>query len=117
MRNFDFSFYAPASTAILGDVVEVEGTVSRYSGEIFITSPEVTVIGNNPNLFPFLMTPDEILASYENVGKFVSVTGIVDTVRFNKFSFAAEENSLVVYFGSHDCRGNQRVQWSYSPKS
>ncbi len=79
------SFYSSSVNADLGDIVEVTGTVSSYGGEIQLASPSVSVTGNGPVPDPAVMTSAEALADYENVGTFVSVTGIVTVVNSSNF--------------------------------
>lgn len=76
--NGGMQFYKTASGLLVGNSVEITGTVSAFSGEIQINNPSVTVLGNPGEPTPAPTTPSGILAAaepYEWVGEFVSVIG------------------------------------------
>ncbi len=95
------SFFRSGSGLILGDIVEVTGTVGAFSGEIQINSPSITKIGTGPEIAPTPMTLATILADYEQVGSFVSTIGTVTTTVFNggneQFWIADGPDTIQVY--------------------
>jgi len=81
------SFYQTAGPAVTyGDRVEVTGDLSVFGGEINLYLPSVTFMSTETEPVPVVMTVDEVLNGvggedgYENVGKFVDVTGTVTSV-------------------------------------
>ena len=84
------NFYQPSAPALTyGDRVQVTGSVSSYGGEINFYQPSVTFMSTGTEPVPVVMTVDEVLNGvdledgYENVGKFVDVTGTVTSVSGN----------------------------------
>ncbi len=76
--NGGIQFFKTASGLVIGDIVEITGAVSTFSGEIQINNPSVTVQGTTVEPTPTPTTPSGILAAaepYEWVGNFVAVTG------------------------------------------
>src|SRR6056297_2944532 len=71
------SFFQNSTGLVIGDVIELTGTVGSFSGEIQINSPSITTTGSAPEPTPAPYTPGEVIDDYELVGSFVAVTGIV----------------------------------------
>lgn len=95
------SFFSSSVNAAMGDLVEVTGTVSDYGGEIQLASPSISIISSGTVPEPTVVTVDGLLGDYENVGSFVSVTGIVSAVNSNNFYLdATGETDLQVYIDS-----------------
>ena len=103
--NF-FQSSAPALT--YGDYVQVTGNIQAYGGEIGFQSPTVTYISSGTEPTPTAMTVDEVLngvggeSGYENVGKFVDVSGIVTEVNSSNFYIrnAGATDTIQVYIDS-----------------
>ena len=94
-------FFQAATGLVIGDVVEVTGTVGAFSGEIQLTTPSITLIGSAPEPTPIVLTPAQVLADYENVGEFASVTGIVSSKSTSQFTLATGgADDLIVYIDS-----------------
>lgn len=85
------NFYLPSAPPLdYGDRVQVTGYIDFYGGELGVTSdngtypdPVVAFLGSEAEPTPEEMTVDEVLngvggeSGYENVGKYVDVSGIV----------------------------------------
>ena len=85
----------------IGDVVEVTGPVEVRSGEIQLQDPTVEIVDTAPEPTPVDLTPDEVLADYENVGTFVSVSGIVVAKGGSTFELQTSgAENLIVYIDS-----------------
>ena len=69
--NGGIQFFENGTGLVLGDVVEITGVVSAFSGEIQITSPSVSLTGQGPEIAATPMPMSTILADYEQVGNFV----------------------------------------------
>ncbi len=101
-------FYGPGVDAVLGDVLDVTGTVSSFGGEIQLASPSASKTGTAPLPTAAVFTPEGLMADYENVGTFVSVTGTVSSPveetsagsSNRKFYLEAGEVDLQVYIDS-----------------
>ena len=89
------NFYQPAAPALdYGDRVQVTGTISTFGGEVNFYEPSVAYMSTETEPTPVVMTVDEVLNGldpgndedgYENVGKFVDVSGIVTEVNSGNF--------------------------------
>jgi hypothetical protein len=95
------SFFQSATGLVIGDEIEITGTVSTFGGEIQLASPSINLLGNVGEPTPAPMTPAAVMADYENVGNFAAVTGIVDGKTSNQFTMAVDDTtSLIVYIDS-----------------
>ncbi len=95
------SFYDSNITGLdYGTQVEISGTVGAHSGEIQISSPNVSVTGSGAEPTAQEFTPEGVLLDYETVGNFVSVIGEIDAVRGNGFDVVAGDSVLVCYIDS-----------------
>lgn len=73
-------FFKSGSGLVLGDVVEVTGTVYSYSGEIQLNTPSISLLSQGPEATPTPITLANMLADYESVGSFISTIGTVASV-------------------------------------
>lgn len=78
-------FFQGGTGLVIGDIVEVTGTVGTFSGEIQIASPSITWLGNEAEPTPIVLTPAQVKSDYEWVGNFASVTGTVTAKGSNWF--------------------------------
>jgi DNA/RNA endonuclease YhcR with UshA esterase domain len=94
-------FFQAGTGLQIGDIVEVTGTVSTFSGEIQIGNPSITLLGTGPEPTPIPATPTEIKSDYEWVGNFVAVTGFVTARGGNWFELGTDlAEDLYVYIDS-----------------
>lgn len=75
-------FFLNGTGLTYGDIVEITGTVSAFSGEIQIGSPSISLLGSGPEAVPAELTIAEIL-DYEQVGNLVTTVGTVVRTVFN----------------------------------
>jgi hypothetical protein len=103
------NFYQVGSTYTYGDRVQVTGSVSTFGGEINFYEPSVSYISTPGEPVPVVMTVDEVLNGvdledgYENVGKFVDVTGTVTSVSGNSNFYLMNDSgsdTIQVYIDS-----------------
>jgi DNA/RNA endonuclease YhcR with UshA esterase domain len=95
------TFFDSGATLSLGDYVEITGTVGSYSGEIQLggLTYENAAAGSEPAAV--VLTVEECLTSYENVGSFVSVTGtITGYTGGSTFSVAGPDSTILCYIDS-----------------
>lgn len=95
-----YSTTAPLPT--YGDRVQVSGLVTTYSGEIEIGGTVVVVpIGPEAAPIPESLTVNQCLTDYENIGKFVSVSGTVTSkLSASTFFLKVGTDSITVYVDS-----------------
>jgi len=103
-------FFLNGTGLTYGDVVEVTGIVSAFSGEIQIGNnqnpPAAELQGSGPEATPTEITPSGIFGDtepYEWVGNFVAVTGEIATVDGNEFGMmdsGGGSDTLLVYVDS-----------------
>lgn len=97
------SFFESGTGLVLGDEVEVTGTVGAFSGEIQIADPSITFL--NPDV-AFASTPTttgQFAHDYEYVGNFASVIGIVTSKSSSQFELSTVEanpDTVIVYIDS-----------------
>ena len=95
------SFFQNSTGLVIGDVIELTGTVGSFSGEIQINSPSITTTGSAPEPTPAPYTPADVVNDYELVGSFVAVTGIVTSKEGSQFTLGTGgEEDLIVYIDS-----------------
>ncbi len=95
------SFFQNSTGLVIGDVIELTGTVGSFSGEIQIDSPSITVTGSAPEPTPTPYTPAEVVDDYELVGNFVAVTGTVTSKEGSQFTLGTGgDEDLIVYIDS-----------------
>ncbi len=111
------NFYLPSAPPLdYGDRVQVTGYVDAFGGELGITSaggtypdPVVAFLGAEAEPTPEVMTVDEVLngvdseIGYENIGKFVDVTGIVTSKSGNSNFYIRNDgatDTIQVYIDS-----------------
>ncbi len=76
--------YSSGNPYVLGDEIQVTGTVTTFSGEIEIGTPSGwTLMGHPGEPAPLVKTIPELRGDYENVGSFVRTTGTVATAPTN----------------------------------
>lgn len=80
--NGGIQFFMNGTGLTYGDIVEITGTVSTFSGEIQIGSPSITMLGSGPEPTPTALTIAQIL-DYEQVGNLVTTIGTVVRTVFN----------------------------------
>ncbi len=74
-------YWTAAPATVLGERIQLTGTVSSNSGEIQIASPtNLTSLGVEAEVTPIELTIPQILTDYENVGNFVTTTGYIASV-------------------------------------
>lgn len=95
-------FNSSAPPLTYGDRVSVTGTVGTFQGEIQISpAPTVTFLGNEAVPTPVVMTIAQAKSDYENVGKFVSVSGTISTAPTSTtFKMHAGTDTILVYVDS-----------------
>jgi M6 family metalloprotease-like protein len=91
------SFDDAAAPVSLGDYIEVTGTVVVSEGEIQLAplNYEGVTPGSVPS--PLDRNPDEVVADYETVGSFVTVTGTVQNLASSSFELAGATSFVTVY--------------------
>ena len=94
------SFFQSGTGLVLGDQVEVTGTVGSFGGEIQLTSPSLALLSQGPEPTPTPMTLATILADYEQVGNFVSAIGTVSVVNTSNFFMYDGADTIQVYIDS-----------------
>jgi hypothetical protein len=105
------SFFLTGSGLVLGDSVEVTGTVGAFSGEIQLATPSVSVLGFGTVPAPLDLTVNEAVdydgsgtqssGDYEIVGTLVTVTGTVTYVNSTAtFKLYDGADSIEVYIDS-----------------
>ncbi len=109
------NFYQPAAPGLTyGDYVSVTGTLSTFGGEINFYQPTVSYLSSGSEPTPQVMTVDQVMYGldpgepnfedgYENVGRFVEVTAIVESVNGNSNFYlwnAAQDTTIQVYIDS-----------------
>lgn len=119
-------FFRAATGVVVGDAVQVTGTVSTNSGEIQISNPTVTINGHPGEPTPTQTTPSGILAAaerYEWVGEFVAVTGQIarktGNSEFRMINTGGGLDTLICYVDSdtHIDLGQMDVGDTYLVKS
>lgn len=94
-------FFQAGTGLQIGDIVEVTGTVSTFSGEIQIANPSITLLGSGPEPTPIIATPTQIKSDFEWVGNFVAVTGFITARGSNWFELGTDlAEDLYVYIDS-----------------
>jgi hypothetical protein len=94
-------FFASGTGLVLGDEVEVTGTVSAFGGEIQLGSPSISLLSTgNPEPVPTPTDLSVIMADYESVGSFVSTIGTVTVKNTSNFYIAAGTDTIQVYIDS-----------------
>ncbi|MBK7703960.1 MAG: T9SS type A sorting domain-containing protein [bacterium] len=85
-----------------GDRVSVTGTVGTFQGEVQISpAPTVTFLGAETVPTPVVMTIGQAKSDYENVGKFVSLSGLIATAPASgQFKLHAGTDTIIVYIDS-----------------
>ena len=92
------TFFDAGATLALGDYVEITGTVGAYSGEIQLTGLTYANAEAGAEPAPFVLTVEECLTTYENVGSFVSVIGtIADYSGGSTFSLVGADSTILCY--------------------
>ncbi len=105
------SFFLTNTGLVLGDEVEVTGTVGAFSGEIQLANPAVTVLGFQSVPAPLALTVNEAVdfdgsgtqtaGDYEIVGTMVTVTGNISYVdAIATFRLWEGTDSIDVYIDS-----------------
>ncbi|MBA4377831.1 MAG: hypothetical protein C0395_04125 [Gemmatimonas sp.] len=97
------AFYNSAAPPLTyGDRVSVTGTVGIFQGEIQISpAPTVTFLGAEAVPTPVVMTIAQAKSDYENVGKFVSLSGLIATAPAGgQFKLHSGTDSIIVYIDS-----------------
>ncbi|MBU8869549.1 MAG: hypothetical protein KOO60_01625 [Gemmatimonadales bacterium] len=91
------TFYDSGAGLSMGDYVEVTGTVGTYSGEIQLTGTTYanTALGSEPTAT--VLTVEEAMVTYENVGDFVSVIGTIANLGSSGFDLAGPDSLLTIY--------------------
>ena len=92
-------FNSAAPPLTYGDRVSVTGTVGIFQGEIQLSpAPTVTFLGAEAAPTPVTMTIAQAKSDYENVGKFVSISGTIATaVASNQFKMHSGTDTIIVY--------------------
>ena len=92
-------FNSAAPPLTYGDRVSVTGTVGIFQGEIQLSpAPTVTFLGAEAAPTPVTMTIAQAKSDYENVGKFVSISGTISTaVASNQFKMHSGTDTIIVY--------------------
>jgi len=95
-------FNSSAPPLTYGDRVSVTGTVGVFQGEIQISpAPTVTFLGAEAVPTPVVMTIAQAKSDYENVGKFVSISGTISTAPTSTtFKMHAGTDTILVYVDS-----------------
>ncbi len=95
------SIYQSGSTVEIGDRVTATGTVGSFSGEIQLGTVSFDLISTGNSFYPEVMTVSQVLSTYENVGRFVWVTGTVTSKPDASNFFMTDGNSeLLIYIDS-----------------
>jgi len=97
------AFYNSAAPPLTyGDRVSVTGTVGIFQGEIQLSpAPTVTFLGAEAVPTPVVMTIAAAKSDYENVGKFVSLSGLIATAPVSgQFKLHSGTDSIIVYIDS-----------------
>lgn len=94
------TFFDSAATFNIGDYVEITGTVGPYSGEYQLSG--LTYANQAPGSEPasIVLTVEECLTTYENVGNFVSVIGTIADLTGptdNTFSLVGADSTIICY--------------------
>ncbi len=76
-------FDGAAGPFVLGDVIELSGTVGDFSGEINISSPSAVWLSAGPEAVPATKTVTELIGNYEEVGNLVEVIGNIAATSFD----------------------------------
>lgn len=93
-------FFQSGTGLVYGDVIEITGTVSSFSGEIQLSSPSISLLSQGPEATPTAMTIGAIKADYESVGRFVSTIGTVASVSGGDIFIYDGADTLQVYVDS-----------------
>lgn len=94
------SIYQSGSTVLLGQEVEVTGTVGAFGGEIQISPATFTVLSSGNTVTPTPFTITNLMSDYENVGWLVSCIGTVTTVQASQFFMTDGTDTVLVYIDS-----------------
>lgn len=87
-------------TCVLGDEIEVTGTLTTYSGLLEITNPTVTVLSQSNTVTPEVMTIAQVNASTKQ-GWLVKIeNATVSAIDNHNVTIAQEDNTVGVYFNS-----------------